>query len=256
VFRFLQDWLDLTLLRRHPIKHRVWADTLAAIPILQTLSPIESSRLRKLSALFLERKTFLTSGDIELTVQQKLAIAAQACLPLLNLDLSWYDDWVTVVVFPGLFVRPRREMDSIGVMHEWKEVLRGEAWKRGPVVLSWADVAGSGVGDGYNVIIHEMAHQIDMRNGPADGFPALHPSMPINDWRQAFTKAFQQLNHIVQRGHKPPIDNYAATSPAEFFAVISEYFFELPALVHDVYPEVYLQLTAFYRQDPLRRISA
>lgn len=253
---FLQDWLDLHLLRRYPIRHGVWAETLAGIPILQTLSPIESSRLRKLATLFLERKTFLTGEDFELTLQQKLSIAAQACLPLISLDLSWYDDWATVVVFPGQFVRPRREMDSIGVMHEWKEVLRGEAWKRGPVVLSWADVAGSGIGDGYNVIIHEMAHQIDMRNGPADGFPALHPSMQISEWRQAFTKAFKQLNQLIQRGHQPPIDSYAATSPAEFFAVMSEYFFELPVLVHDVYPDVYFQLKAFYRQDPLQRKTA
>ena len=256
MFGFLQDWLDLNLLRRHPIKYPIWAQTLASIPILHTLSPSESSRLRKLAALFLGRKTFFLAENITLTPQQQLVIAAQACLPILNLDLSWYEDWLTVVVFPGEFMRSRREMDSIGVMHEWKEVRRGEAWKRGPVVLSWPDVDGSGIGDGYNVIIHEMAHQIDMRNGPADGFPALHPGMAVTEWRRAFTAAYQDLQATIQRGDKPHIDPYAATSPAEFFAVISEYFFELPAVVHETYPDIYLQLKAFYRQDPLQRISA
>jgi Mlc titration factor MtfA (ptsG expression regulator) len=255
VFGFLQDWLDLNLLRRHPVKHTLWAQTLATVPILQGLSPIESSRLRKLAALFLARKTFFLAEDISLTTQQHLLIAAQACLPILNLDLSWYADWDTVVVFPGQFVRSRREIDSIGVMHEWQEVLRGEAWKRGPVVLSWPDAEGSGHGDGYNVIIHEMAHQIDMRNGPADGFPALHPTMTVADWRRAFTEAFQRLQVSIQRGEPTPLDAYAAKSPAEFFAVISEYFFELPAVVQATYPDVYVQLKAFYRQDPLQRRS-
>ena len=255
MFGFLQDWLDLNLLRRQPVKYRLWAETLATAPILQGLSPMESSRLRKLAALFLARKSFFLGEDISLNAQQHLLIAAQACLPILNLDLSWYDDWGTVVVFPGQFVRSRRQIDSVGVVHEWQEVLRGEAWKRGPVVLSWPDAQASGSGDGYNVIIHEMAHQIDMRNGPADGFPALHQTMNVADWRRAFTEAFEHLQVTIQRGEPTPIDAYAAKSPAEFFAVISEYFFELPAVVQGAYPAVYTQLKAFYRQDPLQRTS-
>ena len=111
MFGFLQDWLDLNLLRRHPIKYPIWAQTLASIPILHSLSPSESSRLRKLAALFLGRKTFFLAENITLTPQQHLVIAAQACLPILNLDLSFYEDWLTVVVFPGEFMRSRREMD-------------------------------------------------------------------------------------------------------------------------------------------------
>jgi Mlc titration factor MtfA (ptsG expression regulator) len=252
-FRPLRDWLDQRLIQKHPIEPTLWANTLAAVPILQPLADSESLRLKELATLFLQRKRFLAVQDLALTPSQQLLIAAQACLPLLNLDFSWYADWLTVVVYPGQFLRPRREIDAIGVMHEWTEVLRGEAWQRGPVVLSWADVAGSGVGDGYNVILHEMAHQLDMLNGPADGFPPLHRSMPVSAWNRAFTEAYQQLNVTIARGNEPPIDPYAGQSPAEFFAVISEYFFERPAHLQHHYPKVYLQLAAFYRQDPLRR---
>ena len=256
MLKLLRQWRDRRLIRRHPIESAAWSETLAALPVLQHLSVSEAHRLRDLTALFLRRKTFMLVQGLELTPPQKLLIAAQACLPILNLDFGWYDDWLTVIVYPGKFLRPRREMDASGVMHEWTEVLRGEAWRRGPVVLSWADVAGSGMGDGYNVIIHELAHQLDMLNGGADGFPPLHDSMRASEWNRAFTEAYAELNAAIDHDMETPIDPYAGESPAECFAVFSEYFFEWPFLVHRHYPRVYDQLRAFYRQDPLRRLAA
>ena len=255
MLKLFRQWRDRRLIRRHPVASGDWGDALAAVPILDGLSDDESARLRDLATLFLRRKTFLPVQGLELSPAQKRLIAAQACLPILNLDFAWYDDWLTVIVYPGQFLSPRRMLDTAGVMHEWTEVLRGEAWQRGPVALSWADVVGSGTGsdDGYNVIIHEMAHQLDMLNGAADGFPPLHRGMPGREWSRVFSEAYTDLNAAIERGEDPPIDPYAAESPAEFFAVLSEYFFERPDVIHRHYRPVYEQLAAFYRQDPWRR---
>jgi Mlc titration factor MtfA (ptsG expression regulator) len=144
-------------------------------------------------------------------------------------------------------------VDAGGIHHEWEEVLSGESWELGPVVLSWADVEVSGMGDGYNVVIHEMAHKLDMRNGDADGFPPLHRNMRTSVWTRDFSDAFQHLQQNVERGVEPPLDHYAGETPAEFFAVSSEYFFEQPWVLWEEYPRVYEQLRQFYQQDPHAR---
>jgi hypothetical protein len=255
MFGFLREWNTRRIVRLHPIPEIRWQQSLGAIPILQSLSPEETARLRTLATLFLCRKSFVTAGDFVLAPWMCDIIAIQACYPILNLGFSWLDGWRTVIVHPGRFLRRRCEIDDIGVMHEWTDVLRGESWQRGPVVFSWADVAGSGLGDGYNVIIHEIAHKLDMLNRHADGFPPIHRSMPVRAWTRAFTDAYQALKADLQRGEDTVIDSYAAESPAEYFAVLSEYFFERPQPIHARYPQVYQQLAEFYRQDPYARLS-
>lgn len=249
MFGLLRKWRDQRVLQHHPVDARLWSESLAAIPILDPLSDEERSRLKDLVTLFLRRKNFLPVQGLELDARKRILIAAIACYPILNLGLDWLDGWQTIIVYPGRFRRPRRQMDTSGVMHEWSEILRGEAWQRGPVVLSWADVAGSGLGDGYNVVIHEIAHQLDMLNGPADGFPPLHRTMRPSDWTEAFSSAFRDLKAMVDRGEEPPVDPYAGESPAEYFAVLSEYFFEQPELIESHYPAVYRQMAAFYRHE-------
>ncbi len=253
MFEKLRDWNIRRIVLHHPIPDARWQRVLTNIPMLGSLSPEESARLRTLATLFLRRKSFVAAGDLALTTPMCEVIAAQACYPILNLDFSWLQGWHTVIVYPGQFLRRRSEIDDAGVMHQWTDVLRGESWRRGPVIFSWADVAGSGRGDGYNVIIHEIAHKLDMLNRDADGFPPLHRSMPIAAWTRAFTDAYEELQTQLQRWENPAIDPYAAESPAEYFAVVSEYFFELPQLVHTHYPAVYQQLAEFYRQDPYAR---
>ena len=257
MLKLFRRWRDQRLIRQHPIAADDWGEALAALPILDGLSVGESARLRELATLFLQRKTFLPVQGLELSPSQRLLIAAQACLPILNLDFDWYDDWLTVIVYPWQFLSPRRMLDKAGVVHEWTEILSGEAWGRGPVVLSWTDIKGSGSAcdDGYNVIIHEMAHQLDMLNGAADGFPPLHHGMRSGEWNRAFSEAYADLKSAIERGVDTPLDPYAGESPAEFFAVLSEYFFERPDLVHRHYRRVYDQLAGFYRQDPWRRWS-
>jgi Mlc titration factor MtfA (ptsG expression regulator) len=237
-----------------PVAESAWAYALAGLPVCAGLDAAESDRLRALATGFLADKLFETAGGAVLDESVRLRIAALAALPVLGLGLDWYADWRTVIVYPGEFVRPRSELDPIGVMHEWEDVLGGESWERGPVVLSLADVAASGLLDGYNVVIHEMAHKLDMRNGLPDGFPPLPGDIDRRRWTEAFTAAFEDLNARLDRGEDTAIDPYAAEEPGEFFAVLSEYFFEQPDLVRSEYPDVYDLLAGFYRQDPAARL--
>ncbi len=141
-------------------------------------------------------------------------------------------------------------MDAAGVVHQTNAVLAGEAWGRGPVILSWADVLKIGQQPGHNVVIHEMAHKLDMLNGDANGFPPLHRRMDRHQWWQVFSSAWDRLQDEKRAGAELPIDPYALESPAEFFAVASEQFFEEPATLRQHLPDVYRQLEQFYRQHP------
>jgi hypothetical protein len=185
----------------------------------------------------------------------KLKIAAQACLPILNLGLDYYAGWVSVIVYPDEFVPEYEFMDEDGVVHQVREPMIGESWERGPVILSGADVERSGEHDGVNVVLHEFAHKLDMLNGAPDGFPPLHREMDRVAWIQAFSGAFDDFSAKVESDAETVIDPYAAESPAEFFAVVSEAFFEIPHILLREYPEVYRQLAEFYRQDPAVRTS-
>ena len=183
-------------------------------------------------------------------------VAAQACVPILALGMEAYEGWRSVVVYPGGFVSRGSAVDEMGVEHEWEEARSGESWSHGPVVLSWEDVAASGLLEGYNVVIHEMAHKLDMLNGDANGFPPLHAGMDGAAWFRVFSDAFEDLCARLDAGRETGIDEYAAEGPDEFFAVTSEYFFEAPEVLDDWYPGVYAELRAFYRQHPLGRVGA
>ncbi len=242
-------------MRRAAIAQPLWDRVTADLFILKGLTDAERQRLRRLTTRFLYHKKFDPVQDLELGPERRLFIAVQACLPILNLGLRWYRGWTTMIVYPGDFVPRREEVDEAGVVHLHADPLSGEAWRRGPVVLSWSGVAVSGRRDGYNVIIHELAHKLDMRNGDANGHPPLPRHIPTREWRSAFVAAFDDMNQRLDAGEEPAIDPYAANSPAECFAVFSEYFFEQPQLLFAEYPRVYGQLAAFYRQAPLQRLA-
>ncbi len=146
-------------------------------------------------------------------------------------------------------------MDEDGIVHQVREPMSGESWLAGPVILSWADAALRDGGPAYNVVIHEFAHKLDMLNGDANGFPPLHPGMDHREWSVAFGAAYEDFRGRVERREPTAIDSYAAENPGEFFAVLSEVFFETPGVVLGEYPDVYRQLSAFYRQDPAARMA-
>ena len=232
-----------------------WAAVLDRLPILDPLEDDERARLRDLAARFVAGKSIepvlgQTVGAVDVAI-----IAAQACLPILTLGLDAYRSWRTVVVYPAGFVSRGHEVDDAGVEHRWEEERSGESWLGGPVVLSLEDVEASGCGDGYNVVIHEMAHKLDMLDGDANGRPPLHRGMDAAAWSRDFGAAFEDLKRRVEAGETPPIDDYAAEDPGEFFAVASECFFETPGALAAAYASVYSHLRAFYRQDPLARLE-
>ena len=184
----------------------------------------------------------------------RLLIALQACLPILHLGLDWYEGWYAVIVYPGEFVPKREWIDDDGVVWSSAEPMSGEAWEQGPIILSWADVEAGRERDGYNVVIHELAHKLDMRDGAANGCPPLHRSMSHSAWAEAFGHAYRDLSRRVEAGEDTTIDPYATASPAELFAVCSEVFFELPHLLANEYPAVYGQLSEVCRQVPAQRL--
>jgi len=219
------------------------------------LNADERARLKQLTILFLAEKPINGAGKLHIDNGARLAIAIQACMLILNLDLDWYKTWTEVILYPGGFVARHEEVDEAGVVHVVEQTMSGESWGHGTVVLSWADVRQAGKEEGYNVVIHEFAHQIDMLNGDANGFPPLHKGMSRESWADAFGKAYEHFCKRVDDWEDTAIDEYAAEEPGEFFAVISEAFFEIPQVVREEYPAVYAQLAQFYRQDPAARLA-
>ncbi len=247
-------WRRARAVQRKPVDAAAWAAVVQRFSFLRVLDAGEQARLRDLVAAFLNEKSLQGAGGLTINRDIELVIAAQACLLVLKLDLDYYDDWVEVIVYPDEFIVDHEYTDENGVVHRVRGPLSGEAWERGPVILSWRDAVASDGGDGYNVVMHEFAHKLDIRNGTADGFPPLHAGMDRPLWTQVFTAAFDDMQARLERHEYTLIDPYAAEDPAEFFAVLSELFFERPDTLNEVYPAVYMQLAAFYRQDPLARL--
>lgn len=253
--RWLQRLRIRYLLRHHPIDHTVWDQVLSRGVIFKGLSAVERAHLRELTTLFLYRKTLVGAHDLTVSHQIAVTIAAQACLLVLKLGLRWYDGWSQVIIYPGAFRVAHDRINDVGIISKQGRSLSGESWLRGPVILSWDDVAHEiGAGStGHSVVIHEFAHKLDMRNGRANGMPPLHADMVRSDWTAAFAGAFKHLQQRLAHHHRPAINSYAATDPAEFFAVVSELFFTDPETLMAEYPRVYAQLTQFYQQSPVDR---
>jgi len=250
-----RHWRRRRILQRSTISDRVWREAIARLPLLAGLDAAQLGRLREQATLFLHSKSLEPTHGLELTEEMSVLIALQAALPVLGLDLDWYRGWSSVVLYPDAFVSDFEQVDEAGVVHHIREARSGESWERGPLILSWADVESGTALDGYNVVIHELAHKLDLSDGALNGRPRLHPGMSSEDWSSAFGRAFDALTRLDEAGAPTPVDPYAAEAPEEFFAVVSEAFFEQPQQVAGVWPDVYRQLKLFYRQDPLARLG-
>lgn len=248
----IQRWRRARILKSAQIDEALWQRALGEGTLLAGLTSQEIDRLRELCTMFLHDKQIHGAGGFELDDAMRLKIAVQACILILALPYEWYDGWVEVIVYPDEFVPEVQWEDEFGVVHTGKEVRAGEAWLQGPVVLSWVDVGGFD-DRGINAALHEFAHKLDMVNGDVDGFPPLHAGMSRMQWTQAFKSAYDDMRARVDRDEETDIDPYACESPGEFFAVLSEYFFERPEILTDTYADVYAQMQSFYRQDPLAR---
>ena len=248
MLRKLSAWRRQRQAEHLDIPESLWVDVETALPFIAHLTPDERLHLRQLAREFIAEKQWSAAQGLQLTPRIQLAIALQACLPILYLGLDWYAGWVGIIVYPGDFVIPRQLMDADGVVHEFDDEVMGEAWYGGPVLISWFEHPEDA--EGINVVIHEFAHKLDMKSGDADGLPPLHAGMSKRRWIEVMGAAFEDFQKRVDAGEETLLDPYGAELPTEFFAVASEAFFENPGLLIAEYPEVYRQLQLFYRQDP------
>ncbi|MCE8037533.1 M90 family metallopeptidase [Halomonas sp. MCCC 1A11062] len=263
MFRHLRRWRAERFEARHPFPAEAWAEARSRLPLLTFLGDEEAERLGRRAWHFLHTKRTSMHPDLaaHTTFDEpaQLALAAQACL----LTLGWSDDdhdeafsgFHEILILPDAFHRQVEEMDEFGVMHAYEDERAGETSAQGPVVVAFPDLMESGDFSGFNVVIHELAHKLDMGNSlDVDGFPPLPRDMDPKEWHRVFTAVWDDLQAHLERGEEPPIDDYAATHPGECFAVCCEAFFSAPDVLSGAYPELYDLLTRYFRQDPLTRL--
>lgn len=245
-------WRAERTLARRPIPDALWALTLARYPFLGRRSEADRAALRELATLFLADKEFAGMQGLVVDDGMAVAIAAQACLPVLRLGLACYDGFTGIVVHPDIVVARREVMDEDGVVHRYDEELAGEAMEGGPVMLSWHDVdsAGESAQWGYNVVIHEFAHVLDMRDGAADGVPLLANAAARAQWLAVLEPEWNAFCERVDAGEDTLLDPYGAEAIDEFFAVASEVFFVDAPTLRAEHPALYGLLAGYYRQDP------
>ncbi len=250
ILKKFENWKILSILKKHPVRFSQWQG-IRQLACIRQMSAVEKARLRVLTSVILAQKTFVGVQGLELNDEMKLLIAAQACVPILKLGLNYYSAFTQVSVYPAAFWVEREIIDASGVIHTHKTLLAGEAWSHGPVILSWDDIKKDLQEDdaGHNVIIHEFVHKIDMLNAGANGVPPFSSNTNSEEWGAVFRNAFERLSRNIQLHRKLRLNAYGATSPAEFFAVVSEHFFTNPQHLNLHYPKVYHELALFYGQD-------
>jgi MtfA peptidase len=239
-------------LQRRAIPEALWSACVAALPFVAARPQDQRDRLRRLASLFLDRKEFSGAGGFVVSDEIALAVALQACVPVLELGLDAYDGFVGIVMHADAVLAPREAIDEHGIVHAYAEELAGEAMEGGPLMLSWADVLpdADAQAPAYNVVIHEFAHVLDLRDGRADGVPLLAGAAARRAWLAVLMPEYDRFCERVACGYETVLDPYAAQSPDEFFAVGSEAFFVAARELRDEQPALYRLLASYYRQDP------
>ena len=248
----------LAALRRERIRRQpfptAWREILRRrMPAFARLPADLQLQLKKHVQVLLAEKPFIGCAGLVVSDEMRVLIAAQAALLLLNRRADYFGNLRQVLVYPGAFVVERSDADGSGLTHETRRALAGESWQQGQVLLSWDDVLAGAADpdDGHNVVIHEFAHQLDQERGRANGAPWLGRRERYAPWAAVLSAEFNALQQRLARGETGVIDAYAATDPAEFFAVVTEHFFEQPAALASAHPALYGELVQCYRTDPL-----
>lgn len=224
------------------------------VPYVKLLSEEQQKELEGWIQIFVAEKSMEGCGGLDLTDEIRVTIAAQACLLLLGRDREPYPNIDVVLVYPKAF-RAKTTSSEGGVVVEGEQGRLGEASTRGVLVLSWDDVlkGARDPKDGHNVVIHEFAHALDHEDGSSDGAPVLSQRGAYAPWADVLGREYEQLLDDEARQRKTIVDKYGATNPAEFFAVVTETFFEKPVQLKNKHPELYAQLARYYKQDPAGR---
>lgn len=251
-------WRRQRLLHRFAIPDALWDRTLECHPFIARRSDATRARLRELCSLFLAHKQFHVVGGLVLDDAMALAVAAQACLPVLELGLDRYDATRGIVLQPGEVRAPREDVDEHGLVHEWDEELVGEAMYRGPLMLSWDAVQHQDdpTQPVFNVVIHEFAHLLDLQQGgESNGLPAIADPALRRRWADELPQAWDRFADRVAHREPSCIDPYGCEAIDEFFAVASEAFFVAPAELRIEDEALYALLADYYRQDPAQDLA-
>ena len=243
--------------RRRRLRERPFPDEWARwleknFPIYTHLPEEDRRELHGHIHVLLAEKRFEGCGGLELTEEMRVTIAAQAALLLLHRETDYYPHLHSILVYPSEYKVEVEEVDPAGIVTEFADDRTGETWEQGSLVLSWDDtlVGGRDLEDSYNVVLHEFTHQLDLENGEIDGAPRLGPKKRHESWARVFGEAYDRFCKDVDRGRETVIDPYGADDPGEFFAVAVEGFFERPRDLQRAYPDVYRELSTYFRQNP------
>ncbi|MDI4638159.1 MULTISPECIES: zinc-dependent peptidase [Halomonadaceae] len=257
-----RSWRAARFNARHPFPEDTWREARARLPLLAALSDEDAERLGRRAWGFVHDKRLSLHpalADTAFDEPARLALAGQACLLTLGWSQAEHQEAFAnvheILILPDAFPRHVEEMDEAGVMHEYADQRAGETSFQGPVVVAYPELMASGDFSGFNVLIHELAHKLDMGNSrDADGFPPLPRDMAASEWHRVFTAVWDDLQAHLARGEDTPIDDYAASHPGECFAVCCEHFFSAPDLLDKAYPALYSLLSRYFQQDPLARL--
>lgn len=231
----------------------MWSSYLSGCRYTRSLPNTEQENLRELVTGFMDTKVFEGASGLTVNDDMRVRIAMHACIPILNLGLDYYADWKSIVIYPGDFRVRNEYTDEYGIVQREIMDLCGQSLSHGPIVLSWAALrAEDEAPANHDLVIHECAHKLDVLNGPANGFPPLHPDMNPREWARDFQSAYDRLCAESENGSHSRLDTYGAEDPSEFFAVMSETFFTVPRIIKEDFPAAYRQLQYFYRQNPYR----
>jgi Mlc titration factor MtfA (ptsG expression regulator) len=224
------------------------------VPYYGRLVPEDRQRLQGDIQVFITEKNFEGCGGLEMTDEIKVTVAAYACILLLHLQHDYYPRLQSILVYPDAYpvLGVRKTVGNI--LMEGDEVRAGESWHTGVVVVSWNHALSrpADPNHGRNVVLHEFAHQLDQENGSVDGAPILPKTSMYAAWARILGREYQKLTEDAAADRPTFLDQYGATNPAEFFAVVTEYFFEQPQQLKERYPELYEELKLYYQQDPAR----
>jgi Mlc titration factor MtfA (ptsG expression regulator) len=223
------------------------------VPIVHRLTPADRQELFGHVQVFLDEKNFEGAGDLELTDEIRVTIAAQACLLLLHRETDYYPLLKSIIVYPSTYVVSHEHSLGGGIWEEGEDELLGHTSRNlSALVLAWDSTlhGARDMRDGENVVLHELAHQLDFEQGDVNGTPGLGSNGQYASWARVLGAEYDALRRASDEGRPSVLDDYGAENPAEFFAVATEAFFERPGELRAKHAALYEELRAFYQQDP------
>lgn len=222
------------------------------VPVYLRLPEALRRRLHERIGQFIATIRFEGCGGLELTEEMVLTVAAQACLLVVHREGKPYPKLKVVRLYPSTFSSVQMHTDAMGIVTEGEVARLGESWDQGSIVLAWDSVAqgARNPDDGHNVTFHEFAHQLDHEDGATDGAPGLPSREAYRSWARVFQENYDDFQHLLEAGRRSVIDPYGGTNPAEFFAVVTETFFEKPRQLLHERPELYEEVRKYFGVDP------